>query len=614
MVEGVIMKEMPIVADPDSGGIIHIANIKGGVGKTTVATNLAALLAKRAPTLLIDLDVQGSVSAALGRESGAPGRSSWELFRRRFGGIRFPGSAQHSFAAGMARRITAVESFLFRAVIGRGALTEIIVPVQAGLDFIPANNDLFKVPSSFQIHNIIYNIRIARHYYKYIVIDTPSVWNRVTQSLYRGADLNLIPVTLGALSTKSLRDYLSQVRSLVQHHPSVRIRIVKNEVASEESARSAGKLRTMIENRRFLENLCEQTVYRSKHGLSSLPQSILLDIEIPESATLMEAQDKGSLLPGEGPAAGAFEELGKRVQRVLNTPVYAPFAWFERFAAERRLPLILALCALAVTIGFNVPVRDPPAPRPLAPQELTLSSGDALIHTFSRGESLYKVAKFAISWFRARVPSQQEVADYCAEVVAIHNLTSGEGGGIDQNNIPEGAVISFFPPSKILNPAEKQLVPVYRYFMKLVKDDFPSVTGDWCERGNGHIQPHFGIDVATTLGTPIISPLSGIAIQKDEDDGGHVLVVATDNAVVFFCHMDRRFFKTGDSVRQGQVVGTVGLTGRTTGPHVHIGYGVRSESRTDVSFGKYRYLVTDPKLFYYKKIYIDNLALGNKNR
>jgi len=81
---GVRAKNALIFADTDNGGIIHIANIKGGVGKSTVATNLAASLSKRGPTLIIDLDVQGSATVALGYKSENSVQSSWELFRRRF--------------------------------------------------------------------------------------------------------------------------------------------------------------------------------------------------------------------------------------------------------------------------------------------------------------------------------------------------------------------------------------------------------------------------------------------------------------------------------------------------------------------------------------------------
>lgn len=606
-----------IFADSDCGGIIHIANIKGGVGKTTVATNLAASLSRRGPTLIVDLDVQGSASAALGRETAEPGRSSWELFRRRFAAFPHPPEAEGGLWTWFLRVFHRAEAVLFSQFVGRGALKPYVISVEENLDLIPANADLFKTPSLFQIHNLLYNLKLARQHYHYVVIDTPSVWNRVTRYLYRNADLNLIPVTLSALSTKSLRDYLASVRSLVQHNPSVRIRIVKNEVYGRQDSKIKGKIRTMNENRRYLDNLCEQVLYPSKHGFSSLPQSIIFDLEIPESAIILDAQDEGKVIAGyqhSSAAAKAFEGLGNRVRYVLNMPVYKTSGLIDRIAATKWVPRLAALAVIVTIFSFNAPVVQSTAPRPVAPQELAIPMGGMFIHSFERPEPINRYAKHAISLFRAKVPRMHEVEEFIQEVVSVHNLTQAGSQPqiISSDYVPAGTKVCFFPPSKILNPEENELVPVYRYFMKLVDDPFPYVTGDWCERGSGGGQPHYGMDVAASLGTKIRSPIDGEVVLKDEENCGRTLGVLKDNAVIFFCHMDQRFFKNGAKIKRGQALGTVGLTGRTTGPHVHVGYAVKSESRADITFGKYRFTFTDPKLFYFRQMYFENMASNAK--
>jgi cellulose biosynthesis protein BcsQ len=612
-------KETHVFSECHRGGIIHVANIKGGVGKTTVATNLAASLSKYGSTLIIDLDVQGSASAALGKETAEPGFSSWALFQRRYRADNPAGSVPSlsSQKGGIYLLIEKYVKYLAARFTGRRKpLSYIVKKVDCNLDLVAANAELFKNPSIIQMYTLLSNIRLARRQYKYVILDTPSVWNRITKFLYRHVDLNLIPVTLNALSTKSLRDYLTNVRTLVQHHPTVRIRIVKNEVYGKQDSKIKGKIRTMNENRRFLDSLCEQALYKGKNGYSSLPQSIIFDLEIPESAIILDAQDEGKLLTDYhqySAAARAFEELGKRVQYVLNIPVYSDAAGImARFSIMSWVPRFAALVVLVGVFGFTKPVIESTAPSPVAPQKLTVPLGGFFNHTFNKGESMNRAAKHAITWFRATVPSHAQVWDYIQEVVTIYNITREKGRPAITNpdNIPAGTSITFFPPSKITNPTENELLPVYRYFLTIVEEKFAYITGDWCERGTGGGQPHYGMDVAAAQGTNIVSPVFGVVSLKTDGIAGRTVGIEHENAIIFFCHMDRRFVKTGDTVQQGDVIGTVGNTGRSTGPHVHVGYAVRSQSRTDISFGQKRYMVTDPKLFYFRKVFMDKLAEG----
>ena len=280
-----------IFSDTDNGGIVHVANIKGGVGKSTIATNLAAALSKRGPTLLIDLDVQGSATVALGKDPATVEKSSWELFSRRFSavaGAKAEGE-QIPFLSAAKNKVKRFESKIFAQIIGSGELTAISQKILPSLDLIPANSDLFNSMFFFHLQNFKYNLELCRAYYTYIVLDTPSVWNKLTKLLFASSNLNLIPVTLNALSTKSLKDYLVNMRDLARKNPAVRVRIIKNEVFGSENSKVKGKTRTMMENRKFLDGLCEQVLIQSDSGVSAIPQSIIFDLEIPESAVIRSA-------------------------------------------------------------------------------------------------------------------------------------------------------------------------------------------------------------------------------------------------------------------------------------------------------------------------------------
>jgi len=86
---------------------------------------------------------------------------------------------------------------------------------------------------------------------------------------------------------------------------------------------------------------------------------------------------------------------------------------------------------------------------------------------------------------------------------------------------------------------------------------------------------HGGVDVAARAGTPFVAPADGVVILAAEEPftlEGHLLMI--DHGMGLnsaFLHCSSLAVKEGDVVRQGQVIGTAGSSGRTTGPHLHWG-------------------------------------------
>jgi len=86
--------------------------------------------------------------------------------------------------------------------------------------------------------------------------------------------------------------------------------------------------------------------------------------------------------------------------------------------------------------------------------------------------------------------------------------------------------------------------------------------------------PHSGMDIAVPQGTPVKAPAGGIVTFADGDlylTGGTVLLDHGHGISSNFLHLSRIDVKVGDRIRQGQVIGAVGMTGRASGPHLHWG-------------------------------------------
>ena len=83
-------------------------------------------------------------------------------------------------------------------------------------------------------------------------------------------------------------------------------------------------------------------------------------------------------------------------------------------------------------------------------------------------------------------------------------------------------------------------------------------------------QPHYGIDIAAPRGTPIQAPASGlVTLVKDLYFSGWTVIINHGLGLnSSFLHLDNVVIKIGDSVSRGDIIGTVGSTGRSTGPHL----------------------------------------------
>ena len=87
----------------------------------------------------------------------------------------------------------------------------------------------------------------------------------------------------------------------------------------------------------------------------------------------------------------------------------------------------------------------------------------------------------------------------------------------------------------------------------------------------GEVRYHRGTDIAAPNGTPIQAVAGGRVVESGTKGGyGNAVVIeADDGRTMLYAHNLANNVKVGDWVRQGDVIGLVGSTGRSTGPHVH---------------------------------------------
>lgn len=112
-----------------------------------------------------------------------------------------------------------------------------------------------------------------------------------------------------------------------------------------------------------------------------------------------------------------------------------------------------------------------------------------------------------------------------------------------------GATVSFAESSNFIWPTEG-----------LVTDTFGTRNGK-----------HYGIDIAAPRGTTVVSVGNGVVTKSYYSNtyGNVIFIEHKDGFETVYAHLDKRFVQEGATVQQGEKIGTVGNTGRSSGDHLH---------------------------------------------
>jgi murein DD-endopeptidase MepM/ murein hydrolase activator NlpD len=125
--------------------------------------------------------------------------------------------------------------------------------------------------------------------------------------------------------------------------------------------------------------------------------------------------------------------------------------------------------------------------------------------------------------------------------------------------------------AKLAKSAEKQAAKIALNLWHLPLTSY-RLTARFGESSGLWANMHTGLDFAAPTGTPVMSVTNGIVTSVGSDGayGNKVIVTTEDGEELWYCHLTAFAVSEGDTLRSGEVLGYVGSTGNTTGPHLHL--------------------------------------------
>ncbi len=193
-----------------------------------------------------------------------------------------------------------------------------------------------------------------------------------------------------------------------------------------------------------------------------------------------------------------------------------------------------------------------------------ISEGDQLVilpvsgikHTVKKGDTIQSIAKL----YKA---DTNDILSY-NDITIDTKLNIG-----DVVIVPDGELATVSPSSS--GSSKEPLL--------LNVNNFPSFAGYYQRPINGGhksqgLHGYNAVDLAAPVGTPIYASADGVVIVSKVGGynggyGTYVVISHTNGTQTVYGHMSKDIVRVGQHVEQGQIIGAVGNTGKSTGPHVH---------------------------------------------
>jgi murein DD-endopeptidase MepM/ murein hydrolase activator NlpD len=141
---------------------------------------------------------------------------------------------------------------------------------------------------------------------------------------------------------------------------------------------------------------------------------------------------------------------------------------------------------------------------------------------------------------------------------------------------------------EVVEPAITEISPNYTDIevLKEMPENIPSLLPTMGQVSREFGPGHYGIDIAAPQFSPVIAAASGIVESAGWDSlyGNFVVIEHNKNYSTFYGHLNSIEVLDGSRVSAGQIIGTVGSTGRSTSPHLHYEVRFRSEPVDPVGY------------------------------